>query len=80
MNEKTELLYHLMWMIVQFCGGIEDDDIYQTHYNADAYAVHTLEQKGLVKITDGKWPDTKFLTFTITEEGDQILRWIENEI
>jgi hypothetical protein len=41
---------------------------YRTIYNHDAIAVDLLEKHGYVEITDGKWPQTKYLTFKFTEK------------
>ena len=57
------------------CMSEEDKNEYRTTYNADALAVDLLARHGYVEITDGRWPQTKYLTFKFT---DRKLRDREN--
>lgn len=50
------------------CMSKENKGEYRTTYNADALAVDLLEKHGYTRITDGKWPQTKYLTFKFTDK------------
>lgn len=50
------------------CMSEEDKGEYRTTYNYDAIAVDLLEKHGYVEIIDGKWPQTKYLTFKFTKK------------
>lgn len=62
-------IYHILWILFQYCGIDDDSYIGTTRFNAEAGAVDELEKIGYVKILSGKWPLTKFLTFEITQKG-----------
>jgi hypothetical protein len=70
---ETKLLYHLLWMIIQYCSAEEKDEYYITRYNADANAVDDLAKEGYVEILDGEWPYTKRIKCKLTDKGKNII-------
>jgi len=58
-------------MLDQYCIGPVSADIEkgQTTHNIEAAAVNKLSELGYVEIIFGNWPNTKYLTFKITEKG-----------
>ena len=72
---REDLLYHLLWMIEQYCGYAESiDDPKSTRYNADAYAVMYLVENGYAEIVgDKKFPETNFMDFVWTDKAKEIM-------
>lgn len=76
---SEQLKYHLISVLEQLCYDIENDEIFHTHYNADAYAAWYLSELGYIKIIKGSWPQTKFLDFEFTEKAKNLVRVIIDE-
>lgn len=74
--DTDKLLYHLIWVLEQYCGYMIEDDNNprSTRYNADARAVMFLAENGYAEIIgDKKFPETKFMDFVWTNKGWGIL-------
>jgi len=63
MKESDKILLDLLDQYT--CSMIDDNLPNRTQYNAEAIAVMYLENLGLVKRIEGKFPETKFITFKI---------------
>ena len=71
-NKNDRLIYHLLWMLIQYSSSLDEDSYYLTQgYNADAHSTDTLEKLGYIKILPlvgnivRKWPQTKRIKFIL---------------
>jgi len=68
-KQQEFYIYTTLSMLDQYCIGPCDSDTGNTQYNIEAAAVNKLSELGYVEIIFGNWPNTKYLTFKITEKG-----------
>ena len=78
MTEREYMLaYHLISMLYQLHGYMNDTEVYKTSYNADAKAVWYLKDLSYVDVIQGTWPNTKFLTYMFTEKARNLIKEVE---